>query len=381
MRVRCGAGQYSRLWPARAVRGRADPGRPRVETRARTLAGSFSPASTVRAQRPVAIAPDAGGSTPDAQAARRTHHAGCIAAADPRSRCRRDTDAAPTRGGKGASRSRPKPAGEDPHEARDGAGQGRRRPAARRRSPGRRRAAAVPPPACRRSPPCESGGDPTRRRRRRHLPRQVPVLDRQTWASVGGSGDPRPPPRPSRTSARRCCTRSAGSGPVAGLRRSDQSRCGAAGRACAVAPRRQGLAAAGPPADGLVPDARPGSPARCRPRRSRPSGPRPCGRRRSPGPRGPASRPRPRPRSGRSPSSSRPRQTRMKALFSHSSPTVVGSVWPGCRRVSGGSFISTSMIERLEVVEARRARARDAADRALEQRVAGEDVARRSRGR
>ena len=45
------------------------------------------------------------------------------------------------------------------------------------------------------------------------------------------------------------------------------------------------------------------------------------------------------------PSASRPRQTRMKALFSHSSPTVVGSVWPGCRRVSGGSSISTSMID------------------------------------
>ena len=50
-------------------------------------------------------------------------------------------------------------------------------------------------------------------------------------------------------------------------------------------------------------------------------------------------------RQGSSPSSSRPRQSRTNALLSHSSPIVVGSVWPGCTRVSGGSFISTSMIE------------------------------------
>ena len=64
----------------------------------------------------------------------------------------------------------------------------------------------------------------------------------------------------------------------------------------------------------------------------------------------------------------------MKALCSHSSPTVVGSVWPGWTLVSGGSFISTSMIEcrrSSKLVEPGRAHA---ADRALEERVAGEDV-------
>ena len=46
-------------------------------------------------------------------------------------------------------------------------------------------------------------------------------------------------------------------------------------------------------------------------------------------------------------SGSSPRHTRTKAFCSHSSPIVVGSVWPGRTTVSGGSFISTSMIDAL----------------------------------
>ncbi len=36
---------------------------------------------------------------------------------------------------------------------------------------------------------------------------------------------------------------------------------------------------------------------------------------------------------------------RMNGFSSHSAATVVGSLWPGCRRVSGGSFMRRSMIE------------------------------------
>ena len=45
------------------------------------------------------------------------------------------------------------------------------------------------------------------------------------------------------------------------------------------------------------------------------------------------------------PGASTPRQSRTNTFSSHSAPIVVGSVWPGWTRVSGGSFIRTSMIE------------------------------------
>ena len=118
----------------------------------------------------------------------------------------------------------------------------------------------------------------------------------------------------------------------------------------------------------------PGSRARCR--RCRPaSGPTPCGRRRSRRRAAPASPARPARWHGSAPSGSRPRQIRTKALCSSSSATVVGSVWPGRMTVSGGSASSTSMIEPAQVGVGRVARRAHAADRALEQRVAGEDVA------
>ena len=78
-------------------------------------------------------------------------------------------------------------------------------------------------------------------------------------------------------------------------------------------------------------------------------------------------------RGGR-PRGRRPRQIRTNPLCSSSSATVVGSVWPGWIRVSGGSVSSVSMIEDLEVGVGGVAGRADAADRALEQRVAGEHV-------
>ena len=118
----------------------------------------------------------------------------------------------------------------------------------------------------------------------------------------------------------------------------------------------------------------PSSRARCR-RARRASGPTPCARRRSRRRAGSASPARPAPCTAPSPSGSSPRQTRTKRLVSSSSATVVGSVWPGRIVVSGGSSSSTSMIERLQVLVARAAGRAHAADRALEQRVAGEHVA------
>jgi hypothetical protein len=55
---------------------------------------------------------------------------------------------------------------------------------------------------------------------------------------------------------------------------------------------------------------------------------------------------------------SRPRQTRTNALPSHSSATVVGSVWPGRMTVSGGSAMQRVHDRALQVRVARRARAR-----------------------
>jgi hypothetical protein len=47
-----------------------------------------------------------------------------------------------------------------------------------------------------------------------------------------------------------------------------------------------------------------------------------------------------------SPSGSAPRQTRTNALFSHSQPIVVSSVWPGKTFMSGGRPMRTSITER-----------------------------------
>ena len=65
---------------------------------------------------------------------------------------------------------------------------------------------------------------------------------------------------------------------------------------------------------------------------------------------------------------------RTNGFCSHSSPIVEGSRWPGWIRVSGGSFISLSITERLQVGEAGRARRAGAADRALEEDVGGQHV-------
>ena len=113
--------------------------------------------------------------------------------------------------------------------------------------------------------------------------------------------------------------------------------------------------------------------ARCR-RDRRASAPRPCGRRRSRAPRAPAWRGRRAPCTARCPPRPAPRQMRTNGLFSSSSPTVVGSVWPGridgLRREREDHFHDRV----LDVLERGAAGRADAADGALEQRVAGEQL-------
>ena len=65
---------------------------------------------------------------------------------------------------------------------------------------------------------------------------------------------------------------------------------------------------------------------------------------------------------------------RTNGFCSHSAPIVDGSRWPGWIRVSGGSFISLSITERLQVLEPGGAGRARAADRALEEDVGGEHV-------
>ena len=67
------------------------------------------------------------------------------------------------------------------------------------------------------------------------------------------------------------------------------------------------------------------------------------------------------------PSGSAPLQTRTNGFSSRSRPIVVSSVWPGSTRISSGSAMKTSITERRDLLEVA------AADRVLEERVAGED--------
>ena len=77
-------------------------------------------------------------------------------------------------------------------------------------------------------------------------------------------------------------------------------------------------------------------------------------------------------RQGSVPSSPSPRQRRMKALSSHSAPIVVGSVCPGWTLGLGRKLHQHLHDRALKVVEGRRTWSTHAADRPLEQRVAGE---------
>ena len=117
--------------------------------------------------------------------------------------------------------------------------------------------------------------------------------------------------------------------------------------------------------------ARRGSRRRCR-RGRRASAPRPCGRRRSRRPRGRASPARRARCTARRPPRRGRARARTNGFVSHSTPIVEWPTWPGSITTPGSSAHQHVHHRAAQVGERRRAGRAHAADRAGEERVAGE---------
>ena len=209
--------------------------------------------------------------------------------------------------------------------------------ASRRSAPARAAAAAGPELAC--PGALRVRRQPARGQQQRQIPRPVPVLARQTWRGVGGSGDPADAAPASRPTAPSCST-------TAAVAASGPSAAACSARRPERGPGRQArvtglLTAAGRPgarhraAPAPHQDARPE--LRHRPQhRAAPRAHRRCRGRRRRGRGRPGARlPDPRPARGRPPASSRSRSTRVLAAAAAGHGRRSGS--RACRPPRGGA--------------------------------------------